>query len=277
MAKRGSVFLSVILGVSIAIALSVALNYLARVEIRRSYNFRYKSEARLLSRSIVDVLKANPLSIPPYELYPGRWIKVESEDLERYININAVILPDGKTIDVKWEKIFERIFRIANLPIDLIPKICDFIDVDKDSRLGGYEGGENLNRKIYLLEELLKMKDMNRDIYSNFISKYFTAVSNGRVNINTAPKEVLMALSDEIDERVADAIIDFREKERIEKPSDLKKIPGFPERIIPKISEVICFEGKYFRIRIEVKVQEATLKTEAVVSDGKIIYEKEGW
>lgn len=276
MAKRGSIFLSVILGVSIVIALSIALNYFARVEINKSYNFRYKSEARLLSRSIIDALKANPLSIPPYELSPGRWIKVESEDLERYININTIILPDGKTLDVKWEKIFERIFRIANLSLDLIPKICDFIDIDKDARLGGYEGPENLNRRLYLLEEILRMKDMSRETYRN-LSKYFTAVSSGRVNINTAPKEVLMALSDEIDERVADAIIDFRGNERIEKASDLKRIPGFPEKIIPQVSEVICFEGKYFRVRVEVKVQEATLKTEAVIGEGRIIYEREGW
>lgn len=277
MSKKGSIFLSVILGTSIAIALSIALNYFARVEINKSYNFRYRSEARILSRSIIDALKADPISIPPYELSPKRWIRVESEDLERYININTIILPDGKTLDIKWEKIFERILRLAGAPIDLLPKICDFIDTDKDARLGGYEGEENLNRRLYLLEEILRMRDLNKELYDKVFSKYFTAVSSGRININTAPKEVLMALSEEIDEEVADAIIEFRRGEKIERASDLKKIPGFPEKIIPQVAEVICFDSKYYRLKVEVKVEEAIFKTEVVVSDGRIIYEREGW
>lgn len=277
MRKKGSIFLSVILGTSIAIALSIALNYFARVEINRSYNFRYKSEARLLSRSIIDILKDNPLSIPPYEIYKGRWVRVESEDLERYININTIILPDGKTLDVRWEKIFERFFALNGLPTDLIPKICDFLDTDRETRLGGYEGEENLNRKLYLIEELSKMKDLDKEVFEKVFLKYFTAISDGRVNINTAPKEIIMALSEEIDEGVADAIIEFRSRKRIEKISDLKNMPGFPEKIIPQLAEVICFNGKYYRLRVEVKVEEAILKTEAIVSNGRIIYEREGW
>lgn len=275
--KRGSVFLSVIFGTSIAIALSIALNYFARLEINKSYNFRFKSEARLLSRSILDALRRNPLSVPPYELAKGRSVRVESEDLDRYININSIILPDGKTIDLKWEKVFERLFGMHNVPLDLIPKICDFIDSDRDARLGGYEGDENLNRKLFLVEELCRMKDMNPSLMSGFFLKYFTALSSGRVNINTAPKEILMALSDEIDEGVADAIIDWRSRESLKSASDLKKVPGFPEKAIPRIAEIACFEGKFFRLRIEVRVESVLLRTEAVVSDGRIIYEREGW
>lgn len=277
MVKRGSIFLSVILGTSIAIALSIALNYFANVEIKRSYNFRYKSEARVLSRSIISALKSNPLSVPPYEIYKGRWVRVECEDLERYININSIILPDGKTLDVRWEKIFERFFGLMGLPIDLIPKICDFIDIDRDVRLGGYEGEENLNRRLYFIEELSRIKEIREELYERVFSRYFTALSSGRININTASREVLMALSDDIDEGVADAIIEFRSKERIEKISDLKKIPGFPEKAIPQLAEVLCFEGKYFRLKVEVKVEEAVLKTEAVVHNGRIVYEREGW
>jgi len=275
--RKGSLFLSVLLGVSIAIALSVALNYLARVEIKKSYNFRFKSEARLLSRSIIEALRENPLSIPPYELQPGRWVRIESEDLERYININNIILPDGKTVDVKWERIFERLFKMKGVPLDLIPKICDFIDRDRDVRLGGYEGEENLNRRLYLIEELKKLREISDDLLQGFFAKYFTAWSSGKVNLNTASKEVLMALSDDIDESVADAIIEFRSGQSLKGVSDLKKVPGFPEKIIPQISEVACFEGKHFRVRVEVRVESLTLRTEAVISGGRVLYEREGW
>ncbi len=277
MRKKGSIFLSVLLGAGIAIALAIAINYQARLEIKKSYNFRDRCEARLLSRSVIDALSRNPLSIPPYKLQEGRWISVESVDLERYININSIILPDGKTVDVKWRKIFERIFNLNAVSLDLIPRICDFIDGDREPRLGGFEGEGNLNRRLYLIDELLLMNGMNEKLFKGFFSKYFTAISSGKVNLNTAPKEILMALSDEIDEEVADAIIEFRKNHPLRSFSDLKKIPSFPPKIIPDLAQVCCFEGKYFRLRVKVKVGEVILKTEAVVSDGKIIYEREGW
>ncbi len=49
-----------------------------------------------------------------------------------------------------------------------------------------------------------------------------------RININTAPLEVIMALSPEIDEGLAEEIIQSRISEPFDNPTEVKDVPGFP-------------------------------------------------
>ncbi len=62
-------------------------------------------------------------------------------------------------------------------------------------------------RPFHTKEELLTAGVIDEELFSKF-SEFITTYSNGTVNINTAPKEVLVSLG--FDENLADIIISFR-------------------------------------------------------------------
>ncbi len=63
------------------------------------------------------------------------------------------------------------------------------------------------NAAFDLEEELLLVRDVDREIFEN-IRGYITVYGSGMVNINTAPRQVLLAVG--LDGRMADGILSFR-------------------------------------------------------------------
>ena len=85
------------------------------------------------------------------------------------------------------------------------------------------------------------------------------------VNINTAPKELLMALDEQITDSVAEQIIDYRKSTPFQKESDLLKVPGM-EIIAQGLILNITAKSSIFRIKAEAEVNGTTRIVEAVVS-----------
>ncbi|MFH0827846.1 MAG: general secretion pathway protein GspK [Candidatus Omnitrophota bacterium] len=132
-------------------------------------------------------------------------------DEESKININSA---DAQ--------VMERLFRLAGLEEfeaqDLAFSIIDWRDADSQlsSPSGGAEDSyyrmlpasyEAKDAPFQALDEVLLVKGASENIFPK-IRKYITIYGNGRVNINTAGKQVLMSLG--FSENVADRIIAFR-------------------------------------------------------------------
>ena len=75
-----------------------------------------------------------------------------------------------------------------------------------------------------------------------------TADSDGVININTAPKMVLRALSDEISAELADKMDEYRRKEGndLSSPQWYKQVPGMENVTIKP--ELITVKSNYFKI-----------------------------
>lgn len=63
----------------------------------------------------------------------------------------------------------------------------------------------------------------------------------GAVNINTASKKELMTL-DSIGSKKADAIIEYREKNKFQSIEDLKKVKGIGDKLFDKIKNDIVVD-----------------------------------
>jgi DNA uptake protein ComE-like DNA-binding protein len=63
-------------------------------------------------------------------------------------------------------------------------------------------------RPFHIKEEVLSVEGVSREAFDN-VRGFITVHSNGKININTAPREVLVALG--LEEGLADIICDFRE------------------------------------------------------------------
>lgn len=161
----------------------------------------------------------------------GASLDMELVDAERFININ--LLAKKKWQGVILEQL-KRLMKALGLREDLALAIQDYIDEDKE---GKYELNSK-NAPLDDLKELANIKELDsKTLYGDStyqpprpgLVQFFTLLSAGPININTAPKEVLMALHKDIDAEKADLIISQRENKDFEKVDDLTQIEGLKD------------------------------------------------
>jgi len=177
------------------------------------------------------------LSQPPYELGDGT-ISLTIEDEERKININNLIMPQGKAPNDQNVAVFRRLLEILAIDPSVADAVLDWLDNDESPRVGGAESSYYLalpnpykskNDLFDTVEELRLVRGVTPEVFDK-LRPFVTVYSSGRVNINTAPKEILMALSagqgetnlGEIDEKTADAIITSRQDKPFRSSATLK-------------------------------------------------------
>ncbi len=154
-------------------------------------------------------------------------LSMEIEDLERKINLNLLA-------DKKWKTVIEgqlkRLCKALQLSEDIALAIVDYIDEDKEGKFEKYQH----NKPIQSLDDLLVLDNVDKKVLYGDTSLYppqkglapfLALMGNGKININTASKEVLMALDDKITEEKADEILQHRQEKPFEKTEDLKQIP----------------------------------------------------
>lgn len=129
--------------------------------------------------------------------YTGYTEKIKGVlDEERKLNLNTI------DTDILMN-LFRNLTQIKpeDLP-PLIDAIADWRDEDNDKRLQGAEKFEYLylkkpydckNGPFESLEELLLVKGMTPELLKN-VKPYLTVYGSGKVNLNTAPAQVLSAL-----------------------------------------------------------------------------------
>lgn len=159
-------------------------------------------------------------------------------DEERKININTASIA-----------VLERLFHAA-LNFDeieaqeLAAAIVDWRDSDSElsiplgSAEDSYYSGldypyEAKDDKFEVLEEVVLVKGMTKDIFQE-IKDYFTIYGSGRVNVNTASRQALLALG--LNESIVGKIFYFRSGKN-ESDSTQGNIFTEPSSIVPQLSQ----------------------------------------
>jgi type II secretory pathway component PulK len=84
---------------------------------------------------------------------------------------------------------------------------------------------------------------------------WVTLWSNGKVNLNTAPLEVLRCLDSRWNEAAIQELINSRSRKAMKTAEDLKKIPGIDQDLSFRLLKVSGFKSSHFRIRAIVEGQ----------------------
>jgi type II secretory pathway component PulK len=71
---------------------------------------------------------------------------------------------------------------------------------------------------------------------------------DGKININTAPMVVLLCLSEDMEEFIAEDIIEEREKAAFSKIEDLKNVGSMSDTLYDEINDLITVKSNVFRI-----------------------------
>jgi general secretion pathway protein K len=203
-------------------------------------------------------------------LFPEGRLELKVTDLSGLLQINALVKKSGtqagrspkpvpgqggnKDFAQLQRAIWQRLLLSGNFAVEdedtareLLDTLSDWLDPDENERENGAEQGyyasldppyAPANGPMLFREELLLVKGWTRQLLygdkeHSGILQYLTAGGDGgKININTAPAPVLMALSPEMTEELAADLIDFRNDEanrdRLAAPDWYRSVDGFP-------------------------------------------------
>jgi general secretion pathway protein K len=263
--RRGVALILVLLMISIIVAVTIQLNRSMRSEVYEAANLSdgirlryvaqsgfYAGEALLLAdKNSFDALtedwaKTEMLALKSEGLFDNGSFNLRIEDEGGKIPINRLVSGSGYNAPVR-----DLLLRLLTGPDfhlsqdqagEIADAIKDWIDGDDEITGAGAEGAYYAglerpyaakNAPLDCIEELLMVKGMTRELFygtgeSPGLLLYLSVFGDGKININTAPKPVLRALSAEMTEDAVERLDEYRrdEKNNLADPVWYSRIPG---------------------------------------------------
>ena len=300
--NKGIALVITLLVLTLLIVLILEFNSGMRVEARAAANFRDDLKAYYLAKSGVtfaiavledddktdqnfDALNENwAQKLPPIPFGDG-FVTVEITDENSRINVNKMSTGFGSVNSDNMRALMGRFLKQFELEEDIANAIADWTDQDDFERMPGgaednYYGGledsyEAKNKPFDSLQELRLIKGLEGETY-NKLHKFLTVHSDGWLNINTAGKEVIMSLSDNLAAEIADEIIAFRAENPFQTKLDFKNNISISEDVYNEIGKFIDVKSNYFSITSSGNVNQSqkTIRAEIMRQNNKtkIVY-----
>lgn len=207
------------------------------------------------------------------------------------LNLNLLKNAAGD-IDERGQERLLRVFTSLGLEEARAVAILDWLDADDIQRLDGaendyYQGlpqpypcanGPFLTLKqIFLVKGLAGLsQDKGGKAEGAGILDCLTIYSDGKININTAPQQVLQGLDEGIDATVAESILNYRKDKAFQRVDELRTAAGLSDTVFNRFRDAIGVRSSAFLLDMEGRHQEAVCRIRAVVvRDGvktKLVY-----
>jgi len=300
--NKGIALVITLLVLTLLIVLILEFNSGMRVEARAAANFRDDIKAYYLAKSGVtfaiavledddktdqnfDALNENwAQKLPPIPFGDG-FVTVEITDENSRINVNKMSTGFGSVNSDNMRALMGRFLKQFELEEDIANAIADWTDQDDFERMPGgaennYYGGledsyEAKNKPFDSLQELRLVKGLEGETY-NKLHKFMTVHSDGWINVNTAGKEVIISLSDNLSAEIADEIIAFRAENPFQTKLDFKNNISISEDVYNEIGKFIDVKSNYFSITSSGNVNQSqkTIRAEIMRQNNKtkIVY-----
>lgn len=193
------------------------------------------------------------------------------------INVNGLVQPNGDYEPFTLAAL-KRLGTRFKLSEEIWGSVADWIDGNDLPRSGGAESPvyrsqkppyNASNGKLITLTELSLVKGVTPELLGK-LRPYLTTFSDqagsplSTININTASKEVLAALDERIDERMAERILEERRLQPFKTTAELSRVPGLDTVAIGLLGK-ISVKGNLFKITSVARVKESARTVEAVV------------
>jgi len=219
-------------------------------------------------------------------LVGGDQLSITVTDLSGRLQINALVFnkkdkQEEKKQDDLQEALWKRFLQSGNFAIEsdeeaeiIIDSIKDWIDKDENVEDKGAENSyyqsmdppyTPRNGPVVYLEELLLIQGMTNDLFygneeHSGIAEYLTVVGDdGKININTAPAPILLALAEGMNEEMVQDIIAFREdkenEDSLANPGWLQQVGSVTGDISPDTG-LLTVESRYFMVTSSARVNE---------------------
>lgn len=223
-----------------------------------------RENAKHFAYDALDQVWSRP--VPQIDLGDGT-ILVAVEDEERKINLNRLVLANGNAPDEQRLAVFRKLLVILDIEPSFADAVVDWLDNDDTPRVGGAESAYYLslpfpyrakNDLFDTLDELRLVRGFTPEKFEK-LKPFLTVHSSGAVNLNTAPKELLMALAagqdaaegGEIDSAAADQIVEYRKGTPFRDPRDIRNVSPALRDLYDKtrFRDLIDIKGTAFHVR----------------------------
>jgi len=202
-------------------------------------------------------------------------LEVNIYDEDRFLNLNYVAK------DKVYEEVFERLLQLLEISPGYTERLLAWLGKEKMSFSDKYPvKGAELDSP----HELTYLGMTRKELYGRTVGNIsypgllslVTTYSSGKINVNTAPKYVLMALDPRIDSSLADRIIEYRSTKPFKKVEDLVLVEGMSFDILYRIRKIIDVKSTHFRIVATVKTGDVETTLELVYdrANGRIVYKR---
>lgn len=94
---------------------------------------------------------------------------------------------------------------------------------------------------------------------------WLSAHALGKINVNTAPAEVLRCLDQAMSDTVVSEILALRSRNVLKTEEDLKKIPGIDQDLAFRLNKLVGFSSQVFRVRVVVTSESTPLDMEVML------------
>lgn len=297
-AERGLALVTVLLVVAVLTTLVTDFIYKSYVASSRAGALRDSARAGLLAADGVvlaragleEFLRKDPNIVMDEAglvfskpLEDGLGIAIRAVD-ERSRASLRIAYPMTGSIDQKSHGILTRLLTEKRAGEELADAIADWIDNDSTPRPRGaedqfYRGLKPpyapRNSFLESVEELMLVKGFTPEVFRAVGEHLTPYVTDGLVNINTAPRPVLASLSEEMTNELADEIIRYRKNTPFTDRSQVMKVPGF-EKAGFTIQDRITTTSNIWRIHSRAKAGDVIREVEAVVQlGGGVLYWRE--
>lgn len=248
------------------------------LELKNSYGARsgYHQAILFLAADMertpaVDTLHerwASPLELD----LAGVRVRVTVRDSESLLNLHHLVNEKGERVPEMADRLRRLALHLGHPP-EAVERILDYIDADTR---GSFEAGAR-NEPPWTLEELLRIPDLPREALFGSardgenrkgLMEFLTVWprpggkdppgSAGMVNANTAPAELLAALSDKMTPALAESIVTHRNSpapgavsgfQDFQTPEDVRRVQGMTDEIFQEISKSLLVRSATFEIR----------------------------
>ncbi|MBJ6726634.1 type II secretion system minor pseudopilin GspK [Geomesophilobacter sediminis] len=300
--ERGFALVITLIVTALLVALMVEFVNETYVGTVHSHNFVASQQAGLLSESGASLgrkLLEFELGFahPGYSSLQDMWAKpleredetgkltVTIEEESGKLNLNTIGLPKGP--DTTNFPMAQELFRQLKLAPELLDAVVDWIG---DPTVAPQPNGakspyyntlkppyDAKGDKLDSVEELGLVKGFTPEIVAK-LKPYVTVFGGGqaetstKINVNTAPREVLAALDPKMTDDYVSRILEWRKTKPIK---NLNEVPGL-DAVSAAVSLKVGYQGCVYRIRSQATVGESVGVTEAVVrvsgSSSDILY-----
>jgi general secretion pathway protein K len=191
----------------------------------------------------------------------GGTVSMSIVDEERKLDINKLFNQEKREPDAQFAGILTRLLSNIGLSPELVPILIDWLDPDSIESDGGAEADfylrlippyEPRNGPMPTIGDLRLLKGID-DVTFLRLGRYLTTMQDGAgpccINANTAPPEVLAALTPELanDPDFVKEIIEVRSIRPFEQVTDLLNLPGLGTGAEP-LKPFLSVNSNYFLI-----------------------------
>jgi general secretion pathway protein K len=291
--KDNKGFILIVVLIIISLLFPVALSFFGKAQINllQAENFRDTIQASRMAQSGVEIAMGLLMNDDlTYDCMTDKWalpfpviteetsiVDVTIVDDDSKLNINALVDKDGNVNSDIRDRLKNLIERLGG-KADFVNAIIDWIDANNTiTEPGGAEDGEYRdlgylvkNGPMDTIDELTLIKGFDKEHLGNKSFNKFltTAPTDGKININTAPLEILFDLG--FREGLVQEIVNAREAEPFQHVSDIWRVLGVDSKSLPQgIDQKIKVNSSIFTVRSSCTVKKVVKVIEAVLQREK--------